>query len=575
MIHQGDHGQASWPLALEGIPDVVMALTRSSLEILAVNRRDGAVFGHPAHLLVGRSLAELVPGGSAALFERALIGRHDPHPDAPLRVSFRAAQGGLVPVDVTVGVARADDPQSPFLCVLRAISEAARAAERDIVSIQGAVPAAIVTWSLEGKITSWNAAAEKLFGFTGDEVIGRSTELISPTVDLAALKESFGPLGADDPPSPRERLRRGRDGEVLVEESLFSVRDVAGHLVRIGAVYRDLSAVTRLETRLGRATEATVGRAAAPRRASHLADLADLAELAALGPAAALAATAAREPRATVLLLGETGVGKSHVARWLHRHSPRAAGPFLEVNGAGLDALAAERELFGHERGAFDDVVGQERGLMEAADGGTLLLDEVAELPAAVQGRLLDFLDTGQLRRVGGSKRISVDVRLVAATNADLDKAVADGRFRKDLYYRLRVFALVLPPLRQRRAEISALAEAILVELCGVRGMQVPSLTPGLRGALARSDWPGNVRQLKNALEHALIVRRGDGPLDIADLPLEVRQEAPADPAVSSRLDDVIRRHVHDVLAQVEGNRTRAAQVLGIDRATLRRRLGE
>lgn len=549
-------------LQLEVIPDVVLLVARRTLEILDISRRHGTVFGHDAVSLVGRSLGDLVPGGTPALFERALQGRHDPHPDVPLRVSMRAHDGALVPVDIRAALARPDQAQGPLVCVVRAISEAARAAERDIVSIIGAVPAAIVTWSLEGKITSWNAAAEKLFGWTGDEATGRSIELIIPDIDVAALRGSFVPVGADEPPPPREGLRRGRDGEVLVEESLFSVRDVAGHLVRIGASYRDLSEVARLR----RAAEAMARR---PRATSQGPD----ATL--LGPAAEAAATAAREPKVTILLLGETGVGKSHVARWIHHHSPRAAGPFLEVNCAGLDALVAESELFGHERGAFDGATGQQRGLVEAADGGTLLLDEIAELPASVQARLLDFLDTGHLRRVGGIRRIPVDVRVVAATNADLDKAAAEGRFRKDLYFRLRVLAVELPPLRQRRADVPALAEAILIELCGARGQTVPTLSSTLRGALARYDWPGNVRQLRNALEHALIVRGDRMELDVTCLPLEVRGTAPVDPAVSSKLDDVIRRHIHDVLAQVDGNRTQAAQVLGIDRATLRRRLGE
>jgi PAS domain S-box-containing protein len=550
-------------IRIDAIPDVVLLVEHQSLLILDVNRRGADVFGHPAAQVVGRSLAEFVPGGSPALFARTLQGRHDPHPDVPLRVSFLTPTGHCLPVDIRVGRAFEDDPDSPLVCALRAISESARAAERDIVSIIGAVPAAIVTWSLDGKITSWNASAEKVFGWTGDEATGQGIELIIPAVDLAELRGSFVPVGSDQAPPPREGLRRGRDGEVLVEESLFSVRDVAGRLVRIGAVYRDLSEVARLR----RATEAM-------NRKNRASLAGGPGGGGAMGAVMDAARTAARDPKATILLLGETGVGKSHLARWIHDNSPRASGPFLEVNCAGLDAQLAESELFGHERGAFDGAVGQQRGLVEAADGGPLLLDEIAELPAAVQAKLLNFLDCGQLRRVGGLKRIAADVRIVAATNCDLERAVEEGRFRKDLYFRLRVIPLTLPPLRQRRTELPALAEALLVELCRHRSLAVPPLSPALRGALARYDWPGNFRQLRNALEHALIVMRGE-VLSPEDLPLEIRGSAPVDAARSSKLDDVIRRHIHDVLAQVEGNRTRAAQVLGIDRATLRRRLGE
>jgi DNA-binding NtrC family response regulator len=319
--------------------------------------------------------------------------------------------------------------------------------------------------------------------------------------------------------------------------------------------------------RLRRAAEAmsSTGRSTAPSTA--------------LSPAMAgameAARTAASEDKTIILLLGETGVGKSHLARFIHEHSPRRAGPFLEVGCAGLDPLTAESELFGHERGAFVGAVSQKRGLVEAAEGGTLLLDEVAELPLVVQGKLLTFLDTGDIRRVGGVKRLPADVRIVAATHHDLDRAVADGRFRKDLYFRLRVVPVTLPPLRARRDELPELASAMIGELCRRRGLPPKEISPSARAALVRYEWPGNLRQLKNVLEHALIVGKSS-TINVEDLPLEVRGTAPAElPGPSSKLDDIIRRHIESVLVEVGGNRTRAAQVLGIDRATLRRRLGE
>lgn len=550
---------ASPLLRAEDVPDLVLLVEPVSLRVLECNRKGGALFGHRADALVGRSLADLVPGATAELLERALHGRHDPHPDVPLRVSFRGKDGAVHPVDITL--ARRDD--GALVCAVRAISESARAAEREIVSIIGAVPAAIVTWSLEGLITSWNSAAEQLFGFSGDEATGQPLELLIPAVDLEALRDSFVPVGADASPPPREGLRRAKDGEVLVEETLFSVRDVAGRLVRLGAFYRDLSEVARLR----RAAEAmsSTGRSTAPSTA--------------LSPAMAgameAARTAASEDKTIILLLGETGVGKSHLARFIHEHSPRRAGPFLEVGCAGLDPLTAESELFGHERGAFVGAVSQKRGLVEAAEGGTLLLDEVAELPLVVQGKLLTFLDTGDIRRVGGVKRLPADVRIVAATHHDLDRAVADGRFRKDLYFRLRVVPVTLPPLRARRDELPELAAAMIGELCRRRGLPPKEISPSARAALVRYEWPGNLRQLKNVLEHALIVGKSS-TINVEDLPLEVRGTAPAElPGPSSKLDDIIRRHIESVLVEVGGNRTRAAQVLGIDRATLRRRLGE
>lgn len=547
-------------LRVDDVPDVVLLVDPGTLMVLDTNRRGGQVFGHRADAVVGHPLSELVPGATPELLERALRGRHDPHPDVPLRVSFRGPDGAAHPVDITL----ARTGGGAVAASLRALSESARAAEREIVSIIGAVPAAIVTWSLEGTITSWNSAAEHLFGWTGDEATGQPLELIIPAVDLDALRDSFVPVGADASPPPREGLRRAKDGEVLVEETLFSVRDVAGRLVRLGAFYRDLSEVARL-------------RRAAEAMASSSRGSASTTTALSPGMTTALdaARTAASEDKTTILLFGETGVGKSHLARFIHEHSPRRAGPFLEVGCAGLDALTAESELFGHERGAFVGAVSQRRGLLEAAEGGTLLLDEVAELPLVVQGKLLTFLDTGEIRRVGGVKRLPADVRIVAATHSDLERAVADGRFRKDLYFRLKVVPLTLPPLRARRDELPELASAMLLELCRRRGMAAKTIAPAARGALVRYEWPGNLRQLKNVLEHALIVGRSEA-ITAEDLPLEVRGSAPAElPGPSSKLDDVIRRHIESVLVEVGGNRTRAAQVLGIDRATLRRRLGE
>jgi PAS domain S-box-containing protein len=546
--------------AADAVPDVVLLVDARSLAILDVNRADTA-FGHAVGLLKGRALADFVPGLTAELLRKALAGTHDPHPDTPLRVSFVDVAGHAVPVDVKLARVFVEG-EDAIACSLRVLSERARAAEREIVSIMGAVPVAIVTWSLEGIITSWNRTAQDLFGWTGDEATGKKLELIAPDVPLAESRAPFVDVGWDDAPPPREQMRRGKEGELLVEERLFSVRDVAGRLVRLGAVYRDLSDVARLR----RATEALSKRSSDP-----------VAATGAMSKVMESATIAAKDGKATILLLGETGVGKSHLARWIHERSPRRDKPFLEVNCAGLDAQLAESELFGHERGAFTGAVGQKRGLVEAADGGTLLLDEVAELPQPVQAKLLTFLDSGAFRRIGGLKRLTADVRIVAATNVDLEKAVAAGAFRKDLYFRLRVIPVDVPPLRARKDEIPAIAEGILADLSRARGLAPRTVASDARRALVMQDWPGNLRQLKNALEHALIVgpnRPGGGDVvTAADLPLEVRPAAAL--AEGAKLDDVVRRHIEAVLADVGGNRTKAAEILGIDRATLRRRLGE
>jgi transcriptional regulator with PAS, ATPase and Fis domain len=289
----------------------------------------------------------------------------------------------------------------------------------------------------------------------------------------------------------------------------------------------------------------------------------------------AAAEEAARDPKASILLLGETGVGKSHLARHIHEESPRREKPYFEVNCAGLDAQLAESELFGHERGAFTGAQMQKRGIVEAAEGGTLLLDEVAELPAVVQAKLLTFLDDGGFRRLGSVKRLTADVRIIAATNTDLARAVDEGRFRRDLYYRLRVVPIELPPLRQRRDEIGELAVDIVADLARRRGHAPPELAADVRAALERYDWPGNFRELKNVLERALILSRG-GRVTLAHLPLEVQapeRGAAGRAGSATRLDDVVKNHIARVLDEVGGNRSRAATLLGIDRATLRRKL--
>jgi DNA-binding NtrC family response regulator len=284
----------------------------------------------------------------------------------------------------------------------------------------------------------------------------------------------------------------------------------------------------------------------------------------------AAADMAARESTASVLLLGETGVGKSTLARRIHALGPRAAKPFLEVSCASLEPQLVESELFGHERGAFTSAVAQKRGLVEAAEGGTLFLDEVGELPAGAQAKLLSFLDSGQFRRVGGTRSLTSDVRIVAATNVDLAAAVEAKTFRKDLYYRLRVFPLELLPLRERREDLPSLIEQLLF---GLRGRHAPVLGPGVIEALSRYAWPGNLRELRNALERAAILCRG-GPMGPEHLPVEVQQPRASEVAART-LAEVEAQHIRRVLLEAQGNRTRAAEALGVDRSTLRRKLSE
>jgi NtrC-family two-component system response regulator AlgB len=282
---------------------------------------------------------------------------------------------------------------------------------------------------------------------------------------------------------------------------------------------------------------------------------------------------------ATVLLLGESGTGKNVLARAIHAWSPRRAGPFVTISCTTLAEHLLESELFGHVKGAFTGAWKDKPGRLESAAGGTLFLDEMGELPPELQAKLLRFLEERRFERVGDTRTVEVDARLVAATNRDLEAEVAAGRFRSDLYYRLAVVALRLPPLRERREDLPALADHLLAALAARHRRTLPRLSPEARAALAAYGWPGNVRELANALERALVLSPG-GAIGVESLPDAVLAPpgaaAAEEPAAELSLEEVERRHVRRVLAS-SATLEEAAARLGIDPTTLwrkRRRWG-
>lgn len=279
----------------------------------------------------------------------------------------------------------------------------------------------------------------------------------------------------------------------------------------------------------------------------------------------------AASDRSTVLLQGESGTGKGWVARVLHNLSPRAQGPFVEVNCGGLSATFLDSELFGHEKGAYTDATERKIGLLELADRGTIFLDEIGELALELQPKLLKMLETKKFRRLGGTREVSVDVRLVTATNRELITEVEAGRFREDLYYRLNVMPLTLPPVRDRsREDRLDLITRLLADL----KTQLPGC-PAEGGAevvdrLLSAQWPGNVREMRNVLERAMILARGQPAIGIEHLPPDLRQRAPTDRRYQAQsLSEIERQHIERTLRHHAGNRTRAALELGISRATL------
>jgi len=279
----------------------------------------------------------------------------------------------------------------------------------------------------------------------------------------------------------------------------------------------------------------------------------------------------------TVLIRGESGTGKEIIARYIHELSARSEGAFLSLNCGALPESLLESELFGHVKGSFTGAVRDKQGLFAAARGGTFFLDEIGEMSPATQVKLLRVLQEREAIPVGGTEAIPVDVRVVAATNRDLEDDIKRGRFRSDLYYRLNVIAIELPPLRERREDIPIFVKAFLERIAQEHGLEPKQLSPQAQEVIMAYDWPGNVRELENALERAAVLTKGE-TLELATFP-EKLSERRAEPLVSERvhpnptLDVIERAYITWVLQSEGGNKTRAAEVLGIDPSTLYRKL--
>lgn len=281
---------------------------------------------------------------------------------------------------------------------------------------------------------------------------------------------------------------------------------------------------------------------------------------------------------ATVLIRGESGTGKDVVARAIHAQGPRSEKPFMSVNCTVLPAHLVESELFGHEAGAFTDAKEAKRGLFELADGGTIFLDEIGDMPTSVQAKLLEFLETHRFRRVGGVRDIVVEVHVVSATNRNLEEAVRDKVFREDLYYRLNVIPIDLPPLRHRPEDIGPLATHFIDMLCDEMSMPRRSLSADAVSALKEYPWPGNVRELRNLVERLLLLY-DDDPITVRHLPPEMQGDSSGEaggfvlPADGVDLEGVEKTLIVQALERSRGNKSQAARLLGISRDTLRYRL--
>jgi len=288
---------------------------------------------------------------------------------------------------------------------------------------------------------------------------------------------------------------------------------------------------------------------------------------------------------ATVLINGESGTGKEVVAKTIHRLSSRKEKPWVAVNCAALPEQLLESEMFGHVKGAFTGAYADKPGLFEVADGGTLFLDEISSMPLLLQGKLLRVLQEHEIRRVGGTKDVKVDVRVIAASNADLEQAVVKGAFRNDLYYRFAVITVDVPPLRERKEDVLPLVRHF-IEAESLGAPETPALAPEAAKILTSYDWPGNVRELENAIKHALTFRKPGEPLTADLLPQKVRDHVPAAPSAafsqqetSVSLKNYIRQkekeYIERILNANGGDKSKAAETLKVNLSTLYRKLSE
>jgi DNA-binding NtrC family response regulator len=287
-----------------------------------------------------------------------------------------------------------------------------------------------------------------------------------------------------------------------------------------------------------------------------------------------------------VSLIGESGTGKEVLARRIHELSARHSGPFIPINCAAVPEALFESELFGHEKGSFTGATERMRGKIEPAHGGTLFLDEIGDMPLNVQGKLLRFLENQKFMRVGGSEKISVDVRLVCATLRPLEEEVKARRFRGDLYYRIQGIQLQVPPLRERQEDLAPLIQQLLAQLAARHGVAAPRLTRAALAQLRKHSWPGNIRELRNVLELAVLLRAGKR-VRVEDLPASLRDEGAGEPilspsaitgtAIEVPLDQPLRRSIAQIIDATleleEGNQSRAARRLGISSRTIQRHL--
>jgi len=561
----------------EASPDAIV-VTDEKGQITSINSKVEQLFGYARQELIGQSVEILVP----ERFRQAHPGHrgtYNAHASvrpmgAGLELFGRRKDGSEFPVDIMLSPMETAEGRV-VISVIRDISdrkkaqEAIRRSEAQFRALFEFSPDAIIASDREGRITEVNARVESMFGYQRGELAGQSIDILVPErfrhTHPARRKEYASaarvrPMGAG-----LELYGRRKDGsEFPADIMLGPVETAEGRVVL--SVIRDLTEKREAEEALRRSelqkryleeelnTEARfeeiIGESVGLKRVLKLVETVSATDV-------------------TVLILGETGTGKEVIARAIHQLSPRNEHVMVKLNCAAIPAGLLESELFGHERGAFTGAIDRKIGRLELAHEGTLFLDEIGDLPLELQPKILRALQEKEFERLGSNKPIPVNVRLVAATNRDLAKMVSEGQFRSDLYYRLRVFPILLPPLRERREDIPLLVRYFVDRHARKLYKKIESIPEETMRALTRWDWPGNIRELENFIERAVILTKGPvlrPPLGELEMPEETK------PVQDSSLETSEREHILRVLRETKGKiggSDGAAARLGLIRTTL------
>lgn len=612
----------------QALAETITLLDAVDASLLAVDLNGRCAFAsksaaqllsYQSYELVGKDIRELVPSsndGDWAYAEREWTspGTLNAEMGALLTTETLSRRDATqVPVELSRAPLIVGEQIVGTVVTITDLTERRRTQEAitRLESIADSVDEAIITHTPDGVITSWNRAAERIYGYLEEEVLGRPVSIIHPPGYKQELKTLFDRVVRQEQVDAFETVRIKKGGErIFVSINTVLLDDGIGSPVSVAQIVSDLTERKKAEeaSLRARGEEAAIDsrrlaaavnyrptetvRAAKAKVISQTVvdpgtrpEQATSAILVGRSPIMKkLLATIERvaPSDSSILITGATGTGKELVARAIHEKSGRAHGPFVDVNCSAIPETLIEAELFGHQRGTFTGAHENRAGLFEAASGGTIFLDEVDALPLAAQAKLLRVLQDKRVRRMGGRTNIAVDVRIISATNCELSTAISEGRFRADLFYRLRVFPIHTSELRDRQDDVELLIDYFLDRHADQQGV-ARRFSPEAMTALLQYPWPGNVRELESAVGYALAIGLRD-ELGIEDLPPEfsrpTQQTSPDLKQVlagyrsdGAPLADIEKHYILSVLEQFEGNQVRAAAALGIDRSKLYRRL--